>query len=68
MLPFIILTIATPATITTNTIARATDSAEVYRNESGKQMIPIQLKRKEKNSISTTNISFSADRGSEYQI
>lgn len=39
MLPFIILTTATPAIITTNTMANPTDRAEVYLNESGKQMI-----------------------------
>lgn len=37
MLPFIIFTIATAAMITTNTMANPTDSAEVYRNESGKR-------------------------------
>jgi hypothetical protein len=32
--PSMSLTIATPAVMTTNTTARATDSADVYRNES----------------------------------
>lgn len=34
ILPFNILNIATPAVIATNTIANATDKAEVYRKES----------------------------------
>lgn len=34
MLPFINLTIATPAVITTNTMAKPTDTADVYLNES----------------------------------
>lgn len=34
MLPFISLIVATPAVITTNIIAKPTDTADVYLNES----------------------------------